>query len=732
LFNMSFTVGLATCDDHDFAFAAGLDDRFERTPLLPDSLVPSGSVTKPWTAVAILQMLGNAMPDGETLNLSTPANKVIDPLLRRTWGTSMQELWLGSAQMNAITIRDLLGHTSGIQEYPGSLQTLVLSGKEFGPKELIDMTDKELLCPTVPCPKWYSSINYVLLGLAITHLKGLPNWAAWDQRTVIPEGRRRLYNATAFPKLGACTKYGRIAHQYAQQVVPSAKTPGDIYYMNFDISDLSCLNGWAMGNIAASGHDLAMFFRDLYAPPTPSHRLISESLAAEMVDPSQLLPLTNPWACPAKPKLPNYDCNAPPPGQCASYMQQRFHGGRDCCRCFDPPEEADLTTGWPGCTPACIAAFSDPAAPQDACIGIVTCPGVCEVPPGQSSDMCPTKYGLGMFLMDQYEKLAIPGTGDPQDAMYYGHGGVDYGSGSAGICGYNYKHQFGFCVNYNSYSGLNCSLDPRYLAKDAVGLISPTFVSCKLYSEVLQSFGGPTINCMSLTGGYDPSFDCARPPATCADAIRSGNANISACCGCPDKKDPCDGNCDTLDRQYPECAPMLFCPEFCPPTELEDGAAANTQSRRIHPVAIGAVATDLTAIMESTPNTTLEGGSGQLGSGGPTCSATMQLTCGSENKGDACNICCGQHQIVLRGSGCSPGDVKDFCAAPVKPLDHPVCIFYNNSGNPPGSGDPDFLCHLCDSTVFAPCKPCQHSKDPACALCAGAVQACANSWAAGC
>lgn len=32
LFNMSFTVGLATCDDHDFAFAAGLDDRFERTP----------------------------------------------------------------------------------------------------------------------------------------------------------------------------------------------------------------------------------------------------------------------------------------------------------------------------------------------------------------------------------------------------------------------------------------------------------------------------------------------------------------------------------------------------------------------------------------------------------------------------------------------------------------------------------------------------------------------------
>eukprot|EP01043_Picozoa_sp_COSAG02_P038929 COSAG02_NODE_3039_length_7496_cov_89.964715_4_plen_638_part_00 len=627
--------------------------------LLPDSLVPSGSVTKPWTAVAMLQLVGTAMDDGNTVELSTPASKVIDPLLRRTWGTSMQQLWLGNPQMNVITIKDLLGHTSGIQEYPDSLQTLVLSGKEFGPKELIDMTDKELLCPTVPCPKWYSSINYVLLGLAITSVKGLPNWAAWDQRTVIPEGRRRVYNATAFPKLGACAKYGRIAHQYAQTVVQSANTPGEIYYMNYDISDLSCLNGWAMGNIAASGHDLAMFFRDLYAPPTPSHRLISESLAAEMVDPSQLLPLTNPWACPGKPKLPNYDCNAPPPGQCASYMSQNFHGGRDCCGCFDPPNDADPTAGWPGCTSACIAAFSDRTAPQMACLGIVTCPGVCDVPPGQSTDMCNTKYGLGMFLMDQYEKLAIPGTGDSQDAMYYGHGGVDYGSGSAGICGYNCKYQFGFCVNYNSYSGLNCSLDPRYLASDAVGLISPTLVSCELYSHALQSYGGPKINCISLAGGYNPSFDCARPPATCTEAIHANTsaANISACCGCPSKKEPCDASCESLSKQYPECQPMLFCPEFCPPTNMDDRVASIDEVLHIHPVADGAGAASRSKTIELAANAMLAGPSLrrlQVASSGPSaaCSSAMQLMCGSQKKGDACNMCCGQTQQLLRASGC--------------------------------------------------------------------------------
>ena len=74
------------------------------------------------------------------------------------------------------------------------------------------------------------------------------------------------YNATAFPKLGKCSLYGDIAHQYSQEVLQSAQIPGKTYYNFVDVSDDSCLNGWAMGNIAASGLNLAMFFRDLYAP----------------------------------------------------------------------------------------------------------------------------------------------------------------------------------------------------------------------------------------------------------------------------------------------------------------------------------------------------------------------------------------------------------------------------------------------------------------------------------
>lgn len=39
-----------------WGFASGLDDRLEGTPLLPSTAIPGGSVTKTWTAVAVLQV----------------------------------------------------------------------------------------------------------------------------------------------------------------------------------------------------------------------------------------------------------------------------------------------------------------------------------------------------------------------------------------------------------------------------------------------------------------------------------------------------------------------------------------------------------------------------------------------------------------------------------------------------------------------------------------------------
>lgn len=212
--------------------------------------------------------------------------------------------------------------------------------------QLIQMTSNSLGCAALPCPKYYSSINYVLLGLAMTHLTGAANWADWDQLSIIPASRRRsLYNATFFPKLGSCSNYGNISHQYAEVLFQNAADPSRVDFNFYDISDKSCLNGWAMGNIAASGMNLAMFFRDLFNPASPSAQLLPEALTAEMVDTSTVAPMTNGWACAGEGPQAPYDCVNPPP-QCAALLAP-VEGGAMCCGCRDPPPGTKGDTGWP-------------------------------------------------------------------------------------------------------------------------------------------------------------------------------------------------------------------------------------------------------------------------------------------------------------------------------------------------------------------------------------------------
>ena len=446
--NTSFSTGIAYCDDTQAGVAAGLDDIFARTPMTRDTMVPSGSVTKPWTAVAILQMVAEGV-----VQLDTPAHTVVDPGLQLacTKGqpcppTTMLQLWNGEPQVQRITIKDLLGHTSGIAEYPGSLQTDTLAGKEYNPIELIGITSKNLTCAAVPCPRYYSSINYVLLGVAMTHLRRQDNWADWDQKSIIPSSRRSLYNSTLFPKLGSCASYGNISHQYAVNRFENATNLAEIDFNFYDISDKSCLNGWTMGNIVASAMNLAQFFRDLFAPTSASAQLLPPQLVTKMT--SDVGPLTNSWACPGEsPYVPPFNC-AHPPAECAAVLA-KVEGGAMCCGCRDPPPNITQPgIPWPGCPEKCFATFAPPGSAAAACFGAIGCTSVCQI-----DEHCDLDYGLGMFSMNQYVKTVVPGTGDPSDAIYFGHGGQDYASGSGGICGFNPKYKFGFCVNYNSYSG---------------------------------------------------------------------------------------------------------------------------------------------------------------------------------------------------------------------------------------------------------------------------------------
>ena len=125
-------------------------------------------------------------------------------------------------------------------------------------------------------------------------LQGLPQWRSWDQKTVIPASERPLYNETLFMKGGRCRDHPSVASQYGTrlEVVDGYTTMVEAV---FDYRSYSCLNGWSMGNVAASGHDFAMFFRDLFAPSSAvRQQLVKPETAAAMQNFSKLV---NPW-CP--------------------------------------------------------------------------------------------------------------------------------------------------------------------------------------------------------------------------------------------------------------------------------------------------------------------------------------------------------------------------------------------------------------------------------------------------
>ena len=147
LFNSSLSFGFADSSGV-LGLAAGLDDIWKKTPLSPDALVPGGSTTKPWTAIAILQEV-----EAGRIGLEDKAVQWVDPLLQKINGTTMTELWRGSRwPIGQVTIRNLLQHTSGIMEYDDFLPFNVNHpDSDLSPLDILHLVPKHLVCNPSNC-----------------------------------------------------------------------------------------------------------------------------------------------------------------------------------------------------------------------------------------------------------------------------------------------------------------------------------------------------------------------------------------------------------------------------------------------------------------------------------------------------------------------------------------------------------------------------------------------------
>lgn len=137
-------------------------------PATPGTVYQLASVTKPFTATAIMLLVR----DGK-LGLDDKLTALI-PDLPKVW--------------DAITVRHLLAHTSGIKNLTGRKDFAESIRKDFTPRELVATVAQEPLEFPPGEKHAYSNTGYILLGMVIEKVGGRPYGEFMAERIFKPLG----------------------------------------------------------------------------------------------------------------------------------------------------------------------------------------------------------------------------------------------------------------------------------------------------------------------------------------------------------------------------------------------------------------------------------------------------------------------------------------------------------------------------------------------------------------
>jgi D-alanyl-D-alanine carboxypeptidase len=229
-------------------YTAGVGDLTTGSKVPRDGQVRIGSNTKSFTAVVVLQLVGEGKID-----LDAFVDTYLPGLVR---GEGIDG--------NRITVRHLLQHTSGLPEYGIHLDDAGIRNRYFEPRELLDLA-LEHKADAEPGETWgYSNTNYVLAGLIVQRVTGRPLAEEIDRRIIKRIGLRHTY----FPTPGDMTIRERHPRGYH-------RSPADGPLRDFTEMDPSA--GWAAGQLISTNSDLNRFFTALLAG-----RLLPAAQLAEM------------------------------------------------------------------------------------------------------------------------------------------------------------------------------------------------------------------------------------------------------------------------------------------------------------------------------------------------------------------------------------------------------------------------------------------------------------------
>ncbi|MFI5708426.1 serine hydrolase domain-containing protein [Kribbella sp. NPDC051620] len=217
--------------DREWRGSAGVADLDSRQPVDPDGWFRIGSVTKTFTATVVLSLVAEGLVD-----LDQPI-----------------EHWLPGVvpSGDAISVRRLLNHTSGLYNYtedlPDSAQIVRDRFDHWEPQRALSLAfaHEPLFAPGAD---WsYSNTNYTLLGLLIETVTGGPYAAAVRARVLEPLELGRTLVPGDDAKLPE-------PHAHGYLLVDGESV---------DLDELNPSQAWAAGELISTAADLNTFFAAL-------------------------------------------------------------------------------------------------------------------------------------------------------------------------------------------------------------------------------------------------------------------------------------------------------------------------------------------------------------------------------------------------------------------------------------------------------------------------------------
>jgi D-alanyl-D-alanine carboxypeptidase len=179
---------LAQVNDRNrrLVITSGVSDIRTNAPVNPRSRFRIGSLTKPFTATTVLQLVGEGR-----IELDAPVERYLPGVVRGADNDGRE-----------ITVRQLLQHTSGLPDVLKHLSPLDILKDPLRHWEARELVDIALAHPRnfTPGEKFgYSNTNYLLAGMIIESVTGHPYDQEIHQRIIAPLKLQNTFTPTDAP-----------------------------------------------------------------------------------------------------------------------------------------------------------------------------------------------------------------------------------------------------------------------------------------------------------------------------------------------------------------------------------------------------------------------------------------------------------------------------------------------------------------------------------------------------